>query len=99
MKPGDLIEWIYDYNLSPADEREMLWSTVEKRYVPIGCELVHMLISYDDKTYSWLNRRGIFHASVHDTKVPMQVMGTSNVVPRVITKLYLCNLTLWCVMY
>ena len=86
MKPGDLIEWIYDYNLSPADEREMLWSTVEMRYVPIGCELVHMLISCDNMTYSWLNGRGIFCASVNDTKVPMQVMGASNVIPVVIKR-------------
>ena len=93
MKPGDLIEWIYDYNLSPADEREMLWSTVERRYVPIGCELVHLLISCNTETYSWLNQRGIFSASVHDTKVPMQVMGTSNVIPVVVKRLKLVQLS------
>jgi len=86
IKPGDLIEWVYEYDSFLAVEGEELYSSIEKRYVPIGSNLVHMCIDIDDETYSWLNEKGLFHAHVDDN-----LLGTTataaryhwKVVPRV----------------
>ena len=69
MKPGDLIEWTYKSNGQPVIVGEELWSTPLKRWVPIGGEQVHLLISITDETIVWLNDKGLFHARVDDTNV------------------------------
>jgi hypothetical protein len=65
MKPGDLIEWVYKRGSQPVSERERIWSTLMKNWIPIG---VHpaVLISITDEFYVWLNPNGLFHALVDD---------------------------------
>jgi hypothetical protein len=66
MKPGDLIEWYYKYNNDVVFENEMLWSSTMKRLVPIG--IISILLHQDDKTYSWKNSKGCFHARVSNLR-------------------------------
>ena len=74
MKPGDIIEWTYEYNNKPVARREILWSTCMNRWAPIGSGLVHVLVSIDKEQISWLNEEGCFYARVNDTSVlPVQV--------------------------
>jgi len=82
IKPGDLIEWVYMRNNKLVDENEIFWSSIEKRYVSIDRELVHMCISVDDETYSWLNENGLFRAHVDDTISRMTPQTTSRIIPR-----------------
>lgn len=74
MKPGDVIEWVYVSTCHVVDAHERLWSTIEKRYVPIGSGMVHFLVSHDDETLSWLNSDGLFKASISDTIRPPMIM-------------------------
>ena len=67
MNPGDLIEWTYTHNNQLVIERETLWSTLMKRWVPIGSGLIHTLISIDDERITWMNEKGLFHARVGDS--------------------------------
>lgn len=69
MVPGDVIEWTqtikrHKFNV-PMDT--FLWSSTMHRYVPIGSNLTHILVSIDNERMSWLNERGLFHAYVDDT--------------------------------
>ena len=82
MKPGDLIEWTFCDNGKVVGKSGGLWSTIENRWVPIGGTMCHLLVSIDEKTYSWLNDKGLFHAHVDDDDVsPCPVVA--GVVPRV----------------
>jgi len=82
IKPGDLIEWTYKYNNKLVVENEILWSSIEKRYIPIGSKYVHMCIDLNDETYSWLNEKGLFRACVDDMPGHGYVDRRSAVVPR-----------------
>jgi hypothetical protein len=82
MKPGDMIEWTYKISRHLVPEGDTLWSTVEERYVPIGGEMVHFLVSIDDETYSWINEKGLFHARVDDLLVLTSDHRWRWVVPR-----------------
>jgi len=66
IKPGDLIEWVYKNDHVLVHKDEILWSTIEEKYVPIGSSLIHMCVSCDDETYSWLNKRGLFSVRCDD---------------------------------
>jgi hypothetical protein len=70
IKPGDLIEWAYHRDDKPVivhtDADEHVWSSVMKGWVPIGSSLIHLCISCDDKTITWLNEKGLFRARVDD---------------------------------
>jgi len=85
FKPGDLIEWVYEYNNKLVNEYETLWSTITNKHVPIGRELIHMCISCDNKTYSWLNERGLFSAYVMDERMWVSDPFWKIVKPRVRT--------------
>ena len=76
VKPGDVIEWVYVNTCHVVDSHERLWSTIEKRYVPIGSGMVHFLASHNDETLtlSWLNSDGLFTASYTDTTRPPMIM-------------------------
>ena len=67
MKPGDMIEWTYKTSGVLVHKDETFWSSAERRYVPIGGEMVHLLVSVNDETYSWINEKGLFHARVDDS--------------------------------
>jgi len=83
IKPGDLIEWVYKHNNELVIEHEILWSTIEKAWVPIGRNLVHLCTSVDGKTYSLLNEEGLFRAHVDDeTRYPNDAYS-GQIVPRV----------------
>ena len=86
MKPGDMIEWVSKFSGELVHKRSRLWSTVEGRYVPIGSEMVHFLVSINDETFSWLNEKGLFHTCVGDTKWLVVFQGFQAVVPRVRAK-------------
>jgi len=64
MKPGDLIEWWYDYGNHIVSLNDKLWSSTMNCWVPIG--IVSMLLHCDKKTYSWINTKGCFHARRDD---------------------------------
>ena len=84
MKPGDLIEWVHNGEGPRSVRRaELLWSTVEGRYVHIGSEMIHLLVSINDKMYVWLNEKGTFRAHVSDKQRACDVAGIGTVVPRV----------------
>jgi len=83
FNPGDLIEWVYKCNNELAVENEILWSSIEKCYIPIGRELVHLCISVDDETYSWLNEEGLFCACVDDLRATSTPDRGMPVVPRI----------------
>ena len=63
MKPGDLIEWVYKHNNEVVAVEE-LWSTLTKKWVPIGEK--SLLISITDVEYTWLNSKGLFRARRDD---------------------------------
>ena len=81
MRPGEIIEWAYKYSGEPVT-KEKLWSSVEDRWVPIGSELMHVLVSIDDETMTWMNEKGLFHARVDDTRRGPLRQSTAPVVPR-----------------
>jgi len=83
IKSGDLIEWVYKSNGELVVEREFLWSTIEREYVYIGREFVHMCINVDDETISWLNEKGLFYACVNDMDWAINSELYRKVVPRV----------------
>lgn len=66
MVPGDLIEWVYEYDDQIVIEDEDVWSTTMQRYVSIGSKFIHVLISIDDEHMSWMNVEGLFHVDVND---------------------------------
>ena len=82
MKPGDMIEWTYKTSGELVHKDETFWSSVERRYVPIGGEMVHLLVSVNDETYSWINEKGLFHAHVDDSVAERAVLAGVAVVPR-----------------
>lgn len=82
MKPGDMIEWTYKTSGVLVHKDETFWSSAERRYVPIGGEMVHLLVSVNDETYSWINEKGLFHARVDDSAWCDPRSSPRRVVPR-----------------
>jgi len=80
MKPGDFIEWTYKSNNSLVPPGETLWSTLERRWVPIG--LTSLLVWITDEEYAWLTPKGLFHARRDDTQVIARLDSRFPVVPR-----------------
>jgi hypothetical protein len=81
MKPGDFIEWTYKYgNKDLVSDNEELWSTLERRWAPIG--LQSLLVWVTDEEYAWLTPKGLFHARRDDTKCARRSRGWRRVVPR-----------------
>ena len=70
LKPGDEIEWVYHttntFNGKVVTDDECLWSSIEKRYVPIGGPGI-LLIAISDKEMTWLHPKGCFRASRYDS--------------------------------
>ena len=83
MKPGDMIEWTYKHSGELVHKDEILWSSVMERFVPVGSEMFHFLVSINDETFSWLNEKGLFHACVGDTQEVVGSFTAFVVVPRV----------------
>jgi hypothetical protein len=85
MKPGDLIEWVYQYNSHIVYNSEQIWSTPMNRWIPIGVHPM-MLISITDEFYTWLTPKGLFSVRVNDTRASRRyprTLRTRPVVPRV----------------
>ena len=87
MKPGDMIEWTYNNDGATVLEEEMLWSSIEKRYVPINSNMVHVLVKIGKTTFSWMNAQGVFRARLKDT----QACCTWKTTPRVVQ-----HPSVWC---
>lgn len=69
MKPGDLIEWKYDSKIKTTPYLdEELYSSVERRFIPVSRDIVHLLVSVDDETYCWINSAGVFKARLDDDR-------------------------------
>ena len=84
MAPGDLIEWTrtikkHKFNV-PTNT--FLWSSTMYRYVPIGPEFIHVLVSIDEERIVWLNEEGYFHARVDDTPSGSSARRVPEVLPR-----------------
>ena len=90
MVPGNIIEWVYKQTDELIAEDEMLWSSLMKRYVPIGSCHVHALISIDSERIVWMNEEGLFYARVDDTLAVVGHAWPTTVVPR--EKIGRCNL-------
>jgi hypothetical protein len=84
VKPGDLIEWVKDYNRQLVCENETLWSSVDEKWVPIGPELTHLCVSCDSDTLTWLNEKGLFRAYVGDGVARLRRPLLGLVVPRAV---------------
>ena len=67
MKPGDIIEWMYEHNKQLVKLDEKLYSTSLNSWVPIGGK--SLLISITDTEITWFhfNTMRVFHARVDDT--------------------------------
>jgi len=63
---GDLIEWVFLCDNAPVGKDNELWSSIEKRYVPICSEMIHVCVKRDNETYTWLNNVGTFQAKISD---------------------------------
>ena len=82
MVPGNIIEWVYKQTDELITERETLWSTPMKRWVPIGSGFIHTLISIDSEQITWMNEEGLFHARMDDTQPRSALFPPVPVVPR-----------------
>lgn len=58
--PGDMIEWVYEYNNAVVDKNENLWSSTMNQFIPIGAP--SLLISVTEDKFSFLSEKGLFHA-------------------------------------
>ena len=67
MKPGDLIEWRYQYSKQRIDTNEMLWSSIMQKWIPMG--IVSTFLHQDNEIYFWINSKGCFSAHVNDITV------------------------------
>jgi plastocyanin len=84
IRPGDLIEWVYESDShQPVFEDEMHWSTPMNRWIPIGVQPA-ILISITDEFYFWLTFEGMYNARVDDTLKATAITGSLTVVPRVV---------------
>jgi hypothetical protein len=81
MKPGDLIEWMYEFDSKPVLENEELWSTPMQRWIPIGVHPM-MLISITDEFYTWLTPDGLFSTQMDNAPAFADQRWSGSVVPR-----------------
>jgi hypothetical protein len=82
MKPGDLIEWVYEYDSQPVFEDTELYSSLMNYWISIGIQPT-VLISITDEFYSWLTPNGLFRALVYDTVYVQNSSIRVMVIPRV----------------
>jgi hypothetical protein len=83
MKPGDLIEWVYQYNSRPVREEIEIWSTPMQRWIPVDIQPM-MLVSITDEFYSWLTPEGLFSVCVDDATLGTKRKFAMHVVPRIV---------------
>ena len=91
MKPGEMIEWIYVHNGEPVLPGEIMWSPTENRYVQVGREMFHVVVSYDlvTRTLTWMNQKGIFHSLVDNIGTEASKVRfpfPARIVPRIMKK-------------
>lgn len=69
IKPGDMIEWVYKYDLSPVGSREICWSQSMRQWVPINGIMLLLSISIDENKCDiiFLGKEGLFHVRVGDS--------------------------------
>ncbi len=60
VKPGDLFEWVYKYDNSPAVKDEELYSQTMEKYVL--CVGVYLCIGVHGQHIYWISDKGLFHA-------------------------------------
>jgi hypothetical protein len=63
VKPGDLIEWVYELSGNTVHPHETVWSPEDERPVHVGSNLTHLLISCEGDTFKWLNEKGSFRCT------------------------------------
>ena len=83
VKPGDLIEWFYESNGKVVQPREMVWSSIEKRFVPVVG--IHLLISIVNGALTFLTMgsdKGLLHAREDDTVPNVALWPPARVAPR-----------------
>jgi hypothetical protein len=88
IEPGDLIEWVVEATDRPVSVDERLWSTSLHRYVPIGSNLIHLLITIDNEHVFWFNSKGLFHAYVDDVFGARGAGTLSSVIPHTCLRSY-----------
>lgn len=83
MVPGDVIEWVYEDSGQIVIIIEELWSMDMNKWVSIGSDLIHMLVSIDEKRICWMNEEGLFHICVDDIALRVLPLPTKHrIVPR-----------------
>jgi len=82
MKPGDFIEWTYRSDDKIVTPNEKLWSTPMQAWVPIGSNVLHLLVSITYNHIYWFNEKGFFHARVDDASSPLTSGASNWVLPR-----------------
>ena len=66
MKAGDFLEWRYLDSGIKVVSNETLYSSISNTHVPIGSNLKHILVSYDQELLVWKNHYGQFSARLSD---------------------------------
>jgi hypothetical protein len=84
--PGAVIRWEYSNVDLSIGKNAIMWSTIDKRYVPIGSDMIHLCIACDGKTITWLNQEGLFRARVDDGTNCRYVAFYNKIVPRLILR-------------
>jgi hypothetical protein len=64
LRPGDLIEWVYQGVNTLDVSEELLWSSVMLEFMK-PCR-VSLLVNIDEEKISWLNENGLFCVHVLD---------------------------------
>jgi len=67
IKPGDLIQWVYDVDKQPVNAGVEIYSTIDQRWCYVGSEVLHLCIAVFEDTIVWFNDKGLFHAHVADS--------------------------------
>lgn len=79
MQPGDMIEWVYDFNNELVGQGVKLWSSLTQQYVPIDGQALCVSITKD--VYFWFSSKGFYSARRTD-KFANLVAPAFIVVPR-----------------
>ena len=88
MKPGDLIEWAYVHSGETVLKEEIMWSSVNGCYVPVGSDMSHMVISYHDEVLTWVNDRGVFQSYVGESGRKSKSQLPIRIFPRILLWLH-----------
>ena len=86
LKPGNLFDWVIEYNNKRVRLDEELWSSLMNRWIPIGGPEPMLCIGITDEGIVWLSVKGLFSASIKDGGEGWLMSSRWRVVPLVFVK-------------